>query len=91
MKRLYFGDEHGCSEAYRQQIILIVVYGVLSVAGATLSAVVISASSEPFSIILTTGLKLDIRPGILDQAWIIKWMSGHELVSHCFGKLLCIW
>ena len=59
MKRLYFDDEHGCSEVYPQQTILL----------------------EEYCLLLVT----------IDQAWIIKWMSGHVLVSHCFGKRMCIW
>ena len=43
MKRLYFDDEHGCSEAYPQQIILLEVYYTT---GATLSAVVIGTSAQ---------------------------------------------
>ena len=35
-------------------------------------------------------LKLDIRSCTLDQAWIVKWISGHILVSHYFAYMVIV-
>ena len=88
MKRLYFDDEHGCSEAYPQLIILLEV--LLSVAGATLSIAVIGISAQNPSTLFRPLDKLNIRSCTLDQAWIVKWMSGHVLVSHDFVYMVII-
>ena len=84
MKRLYFDDEHDCSEAYPQQIILLEVY----YAGATLSTVVNGISAQnPSSLFLPPDLSW-----IQDQAPLTKrGLSNGCLDMYWFLIVLRIW